>query len=192
MHVGIFGGSFNPPHTAHLIVAEHIREAGALDRILWIPAARPPHKPATGLVAPHHRLAMTRLAVAGNPAFDVSDLELHRDGPSYTVDTVRILQDEQPGTTFTLILGGDSFRDFATWHRPDEIIRRVPLLVYDRPGTRYDDVPERFRTRACFVDAPLLEISGSDIRTRIREGRSIRYLVPEPVRRYIETHGLYR
>ncbi len=192
MRVGIFGGSFNPPHTAHLIVAELVREAGGLDRVLWIPAARPPHKPEADLADADHRLAMTRLAVAGNPAFDVSDLELRRTGPSYTVDTLRALQTAHPDVAFTLILGGDSFRDFATWRDPDEIARRVTLLVYDRPGSTYEAVPERFRARARFVETPLLAISGTDIRRRVREGRTIRYLVPEPVRQYITAHGLYR
>lgn len=192
MRVGIFGGSFNPPHTAHLIVAEWVRDAEGLDRVLWMPAARPPHKPDAALVSAGHRLAMTRLATRDHPAFAVSDLEIRRGGVSYTLDTVRALQSAHPADTFALILGGDSLRDFASWHRPDEIIARVPLVVYDRPGADRSHVPERFLERTRFVDAPLLEISGTTIRARRRAGRSIRYLVPDAVRTYIETHGLYR
>ena len=192
MRVGIFGGSFNPPHTAHLIVAEWVRDAEGLDRVLWMPAAHPPHKPDAALVSAGHRLAMTRLATRDHPAFAVSDLEIRRGGVSYTLDTVRALQAAHPADTFALILGGDSLRDFASWHRPDEIIARVPLVVYDRPGADRSHVPERFLERTRFVDAPLLEISGTTIRARRRAGRSIRYLVPDAVRAYIETHGLYR
>ncbi|WP_456430011.1 nicotinate (nicotinamide) nucleotide adenylyltransferase [Rhodocaloribacter sp.] len=192
MRVGIFGGSFNPPHTAHLIVAEWVREAEAFDRVLWMPAARPPHKPGAALVSAAHRLAMTRLATRDHPAFAVSDLEIRRGGVSYTIDTVRALQSAHPADTFALILGGDSLRDFESWRRPDEIIARVPLVVYDRPGADRSGVPERFLERTRFVKAPLLEISGTTIRARRRAGRSIRYLVPDSVRAYIETHGLYR
>lgn len=191
MKVGIFGGSFNPPHLAHLIVAERVREQFGLDQVLWIPNRIPPHKPEAGLVAPAHRLAMTRLAVEGNPAFTVSDVELRRDGVSYTLDTVRSLQEAMPENEYHLIIGEDSLRDFPTWHRPEEIVRRVPLIVYRRPGVVIDSLPDYISARVRFAEAPLIEISGTDIRARLRAGRSIRYLVTEPTRTYIEKHGLY-
>jgi nicotinate-nucleotide adenylyltransferase len=198
MRIGIFGGSFNPPHVAHLIVAETVREQFALDRVLWIPNRQPPHKPEASLVAAAHRLAMVRLAVAGNPAFEVSEVELWRTGVSYTVDTVAALQAERPGDTFFLLIGGDSLRDFPSWYRPGEIVRRVPLLVYRRPDAAADvpadvpaDVLAALAGRVQFAEAPLLEVSGTEIRARRRAGRSIRYLVPEPVRAYIEANGLY-
>lgn len=191
MHVGIFGGSFNPPHLAHLIVAETMREHFQLDRVLWIPSRRPPHKPDDGLAAPEDRLAMTRLATADHPSFAVSEIELQREGVSYTVETVRTLQEDYPGDTFYLLVGGDSLRDFASWYRSDEILRRVPLLVYRRPGAALPAIPPEQAPRIHVADAPLLDVSSTAIRARCREGRSIRYLVPDPVRAYIETHGLY-
>ncbi len=191
MQVGIFGGSFNPPHVAHLIVAETLREAFELDRVLWIPSRRPPHKPEDSLVIPKHRLNMTRLATEGNPFFEVSEIELRRDGVSYTVDTVTALQEARPADTFHLLIGGDSLRDFGAWRHPEEIVRRVPLIVYRRPGAGPGSVPSFAADRTRFAEAPLLEVSGTQIRARCRAGRSIRYLVPEPVRAYIEANRLY-
>ncbi|ARA93042.1 nicotinate-nicotinamide nucleotide adenylyltransferase [Rhodothermaceae bacterium RA] len=192
MQVGLYGGSFNPPHLAHLIIAEHVREQFGLDAVWWVPSFQPPHKERGALVAPVHRLAMTRLATAGHPAFRVSDLEIRRGGVSYTVETLRVLQEAHPNVAFSLVIGGDSLRDFDTWHRPDEIVERVPLLVYRRPGVETGVLDPAVAARVQFTRAPLIEISGTDIRRRCREGRSIRYLVPEPVRHYIEEHGLYR
>ncbi|MDX1547318.1 MAG: nicotinate-nucleotide adenylyltransferase [Rhodothermales bacterium] len=193
MIVGLFGGSFNPPHLGHLLVAETVRDQFALDAVWWIPARVPPHKVGEGedLAAPAHRLAMTRLAVADHDAFAVSDVEVRREGPSYTVETVRALQAAHPEHTFHLILGGDSLRGFASWRRPEEIAERVPLLVYRRPGAA-PAVPEELEGRVRFAEAPLLAISSTDLRARCRAGRSLRYLVPEPVRAYIEEHRLYR
>jgi nicotinate-nucleotide adenylyltransferase len=191
MRVGILGGTFNPPHIAHLILAETIRTACALDQIRWIPAGTPPHKSAdTGA---GHRLAMTRLAVAGNPAFTVSDLEIVRGGASYTIDTVEALQNTEPDVDFSLLIGGDSLADLLSWHRPDDLVARVPLVVYPRPGV--DPHPEgsvRYAGRISYVDAPLIDISSQSIRHRVRQGLSIRYLVPDAVHAYILELGLYR
>ena len=192
MTVGLYGGSFNPPHLAHLVVAETARDRFGFDRVLWMPSHQPPHKQGQALAAPAHRLAMTRRAVRGHPAFDVSDLELARGGTSYTVDTLRVLQEAHPGTTFVLLLGGDSLRSFATWHRPQEILDRVPLCVYRRAGEGAERLPLPLRGDVRFVEAPRLDISSTDLRARVAHGRSIRYLVPEAVRAYIEEHGLYR
>lgn len=192
MDIGLFGGSFNPPHVAHLIVAEVARDQFGFDEVWWIPNATPPHKSQDDLAAVNHRLEMTRRAVAENPAFQVCDIEVERSGVSYTVETVRALQDQHPNTDFGLLIGSDSLDHFAEWHKPDEIAERVPLVVYKRPGV-IDAVPEsRFANHVRFVAAPVMEVSGTEIRSRCRAGRSIRYLVPEPVRAYIETHGLYR
>ena len=191
MHVGLFGGSFNPPHLAHLIVAETVREQFGLDAIWWMTAYQPPHKTSEALASATHRLAMTQAAVADNPAFEVSPLEIQREGTSYTVDTIRSLQAEHPDHTFFLLIGGDSWQGFSAWHQPEEIIARVPLIVYRRSGTTPVDVEPPFAERVHFADAPLLEISGTDIRQRLRDGRSIRYLVPDAVRAYIDQHKLY-
>ena len=122
MQVGIFGGTFNPPHLAHLIIAETVREQFTLEQVLWMPSRQPPHKTAQAMVAPEHRLAMTRLAVEGNPTFTVSELEMQRDGPSYTIDTIERLQNQLPDMSFALIIGGDSLRGLDTWHRPEAIV----------------------------------------------------------------------
>ena len=192
MDIGLFGGSFNPPHLAHLVVAEIARDQFGLDEVWWIPNATPPHKPDHGLAAVEDRLAMTRRAIDDNPSFRLCDIEVRRSGVSYTVETLRALQEQYPDTAFGLLLGSDSLDHFASWHRPDEIADRVPLVVYKRPGVT-EDVPDpRFANQVRFVSAPVMEISGTEIRARCRAGRSIRYLVPGPVRAYIRAHGLYQ
>lgn len=192
MDIGLFGGSFNPPHIAHQIVAEVARDQYGFDEVWWIPNDTPPHKPEENLAAVEHRVEMTRRTVEDNPSFRLSDIEVERAGTSYTVETLRTLQDEHSDVEFALIIGSDSLNQFAKWHRPDEIADRVPIVVYKRLGTT-DVVPERrFANRVHFVAAPVLEVSGSEIRSRRQAGRSIRYLVPESVRSYIEENGLYR
>ena len=192
MDIGLFGGSFNPPHVAHLIVAEVARDQFGFDEVWWIPNATPPHKPQDELAEVDHRLEMTRRAVEDNPAFRVCDIEVERSGVSYTVETVRVLQEQRPDTDFALLIGSDSLDHFAEWHKPDEIAERVPLVVYKRPGV-IDAVPQsRFANHVRFVSAPVMEVSGTEIRSRCSADRSIRYLVPESVRAYIDEHELYR
>lgn len=189
--IGLFGGSFNPPHLAHLAVAEAARDQLGLDRVVWIPAATPPHKQREDMPAAEHRLAMTRLAVAGNDAFTVSDIEVVRAGVSYTVDTIRALQEAYPETSFHLLLGGDSLAQLQTWIQPEEIVRRVPLVVYPRPGADLAAVPSPVMARTTFLDRPLLDPSSTAIRRLMRAGRSVRYLVPDAVLDYAAEHGLY-
>lgn len=190
-HIGLFGGSFNPPHSAHLIVAETVRDQFGLEEIWWIPSYRPPHKSDEELAEAHHRLAMTERATDNNPAFRVLDIEIQRDGLSYTVETLRELQDAYPDTAFWLVIGSDSLRGFGGWHCPEEIVERVPLIVYKRPGAISSIGDPQFANRVRFADAPLLEVSGTEVRARRKKGRSIRYLVPDAVRRYIDEHALY-
>jgi nicotinate-nucleotide adenylyltransferase len=192
MDIGLFGGSFNPPHVAHLVVAEVVRDQFDLAEVWWIPNATPPHKPNSELAAVNHRLAMTRRVAGPNPNFRVCDLEVQREGVSYTVDTLRVLQKQRPDTDFGLIIGSDSLDHFAEWHRPDEIAERVPLIVYKRPGAIEAVAEPRFANQVRYVAAPVMEVSGTEVRARRRAGRSIRYLVPEAVRTYIEEHDLYR
>lgn len=192
MDIGLFGGSFNPPHIAHLIVAECVRDQFGLNEVWWIPNATPPHKPEANLVAVRHRLEMTRRAVAPHADFEVCEIEVQREGVSYTVETVRALQEQYPDTDFALIIGSDSLDSFGEWHRPDEIAERVPLIVYKRPGAIEAVAEPRFANHVRYVAAPVMEVSGTEVRARCRAGRSIRYLVPDPVRSYVETHDLYR
>ena len=193
MRTGIYGGSFNPPHLAHLIVAETMRDQFQLDRVIWMPCFIPPHKDPGQLVSPTHRLEMTRLAIEGNPAFEISDIELTRRGTSYTVDTLSTLRDKYPADDFYLIIGGDSLRDFMTWKSPEKIIEQARLLVFERSAEEM--APARagtlFPDRINFAEAPLISISSRDIRRRAREGKSIRYLVPDVVSQYIVEHRLY-
>lgn len=189
--VGIFGGSFNPPHVAHLVVAEVVREAVGLDRVLWIPNRQSPFKDEEDLAPADDRLEMTRLAIGESDAFTVSDLEVRRGGVSYTVDSILALQAQNPDESYFLIIGSDSLADFDDWKEPEEILRRVRLVIYPRPGHREARPPTGFEERVTTVDAPLLEISSSLIRARRKAGQTIRYMVPEPVHRYILRRGLY-
>lgn len=192
MDIGLFGGSFNPPHIAHLVVAEIAQDQFGLEEVWWIPNATPPHKSDDELAMVEHRLAMTRQAVADNPTFRLCDIEVQRAGVSYTVETIRALQDRHPETDFGLLIGSDSLDHFENWHRPDEIAERVPLVVYKRPGVIKQAAAPRFANHVHFVSAPVMEVSGTEVRARRRAGRSIRYLVPTAVRTYIEDNDLYQ
>ena len=191
--IGIFGGSFNPPHIAHLVVAESIRDQFGLNKILWIPSYLPPHKLNLHLPDAGHRVAMTKLATASNSAFEVSLLEIERQGTSFTIDTVNMLVSQYPSDTFYLVIGGDSLVDFMTWRAPADIISRVELLVYQRPDQDIESAEAyaKFSDRIHIAKAPLLEISSATIRSRMRAGQSIRHLVPDPVYDYIVEHQLY-
>lgn len=191
--LGLFGGTFNPPHLAHLAIAEAMGDALGLEQVLWMPAAASPFKvgdPAA--VSAEHRLAMVRLATADNPRFAVSDLELRRAGVSYTVDTVEALREAQPDRALTLLLGGDSLASFTRWHRWEDLLATVRIAVYARPGSTLADLPEAVRARTTFVEAPALDLSSTVLRKRLMEGQTIRYLVPEALRSYIAQHGLYQ
>lgn len=192
MHIGLFGGTFDPPHVGHLIVAEAARDQYELDQVWWIPARRSPHKPDTGISPARYRLAMTRRATAGHDDFVVSDLELGRPAPSRTVDTVRQVCAEYPNDTFALLIGGDHLEQFTTWVQPKVIAALVPLIVYPRPGTSIGQLPAYLDGRVQYVRAPMLDIAATDIRMRVRCERSIRYLVSESTRVYIREEGLYR
>lgn len=194
--VGVFGGTFDPIHVAHLAVAEETREALGLERILFVPAALPPHKVDRPVSAPEHRFAMVELAIAGNPAFEASRIELDRRGPSYTVDTLESLADEGP-TELVLILSAEVFRELRTWRRPERILELARLAVVPRDG--YPDVGRAFLAEhfpghedaAVFLGGPRLRLSASELRERAAHQRSLRYLVPDAVATYIGDHGLY-
>lgn len=190
--LGVFGGSFNPPHVGHLALAAAVAEETRLDRVLWIPAAVSPHKQGrSDLVSGPHRLALVERATQGDPLFRASDIELRRAGVSYTVDTLRALKEAHSDVDLRLILGGDSLAGLPTWREPEAIVELAPPLVYPRPGASLDSVPARFRDAATLVDAPEVGVSSTQIRARLAAGRSVRYLVPDAVLAYIEAHGLY-
>jgi nicotinate-nucleotide adenylyltransferase len=189
-----FGGSFNPIHHGHLITARAVAEARGFNRVLLIPSSQPPHKRNNGDMADADaRLAMCRLAVEGDPLFDVSDMELRRSGPSYTIDSVRELRRQGWGRVHWL-MGADMVEILPKWHEPQALLAEAEFVVMARPGWAFDweRMPAEFRRlQQNVVPAPLLEISATDIRKRVREGRSIAYLVPERVREYIGRNRLY-
>lgn len=190
--IGILGGSFNPPHVAHLIGAEVAKDALKLDTVIFIPASIPPHKQDMTLPNGDMRLRMTEAAIEGNPAFQVSGIELDRTGPSYTIDTLRELRMLYPDAQFVLLIGMDNLEIFHTWRAYDEILRMAELGVMVRPGYSKVNVKPQLLERVNFVEIPLLEISGTDIRHRVKNGLSIRSMVPEPVKRIIEEEALYK
>ncbi len=203
--LGIFGGTFDPIHLAHLAVAEEAAESMGLERILFIPAGEPPNKPGRVITAAAHRLAMVELAIAGNERFAVDRLEMDRDGPSYTVDTLEALRAARlaagASTDLALILSAETFLDLMTWREPRRIVELARLVVAPRDG--YPDAGPGFleehlpgmpdlADRATFLDSPRLRLSGSELRHRAAAGRSLRYLVPDAVAAYIDDHALYR
>jgi nicotinate-nucleotide adenylyltransferase len=185
--LGILGGSFNPIHHGHLIVATRVAEALGLERVLLILAATSPLKDPRELAPARDRWEMLRRAIRGNALFEACDLELRRGGISYTVDTLRELHRRRPAE-YRLILGADAARLLPRWKHAGEVLRLAPIAVAARPG--HGTVPGL--PKKDIVEVPLVEISGTEIRDRVRRGLSIRYLVPDPVERYILRKGLYR
>jgi nicotinate-nucleotide adenylyltransferase len=193
--IGLMGGTFDPIHVGHLVIAEEAREALSLARMLFVPAARPPHKPAGEVTGVEHRLAMVELAIADNAAFELSRVEVDRAGPSYTVDTVEQLAAE---SDVTMILSAETFHELPTWHEPDRLFAAARVAVVPREGYPAPDpvwlaaaFPGR-EDRVIYLDAPHLGVSSTDIRARVAAGRSIRYLVPAAVEAYITAHNLYQ
>jgi nicotinate-nucleotide adenylyltransferase len=195
---GVFGGTFDPIHIAHLAVAEAARDTFGLRRVLFVPAADPPHKPSRQITAVEHRLAMVEAAVAGNAAFKVSRIEVERDGPSYTVDTLAVLRASAPSPHLALIMSADSYVEFSTWREPARILELADLIVAPRDGFAAADadlVPRQFPNATAaiaFLDGPRIRLSASEIRDRAAAGRSVRYLVPDAVAAYISDHDLYQ
>lgn len=190
LKIGIFGGSFDPPHIGHLLIAEVTRLSLGLDRVYFVPVYKPPHKAGNHPATAQDRLTMAKLSVRGNRHLKVSDIELKRGGVSYTIDTVRAFRKQFPGAELFLILGGDSLRQFHRWKSPAGILKEVTLAVYHRPGSprRTKGVPF---SKLTWVEGPLMDLSSSDIRAMIGKRKSIHYLVREHVRRYITRMHLY-
>ncbi len=196
MRIGVFGGTFDPIHMGHLIVAEDARAALELDRVLFIPAGQPWFKSYRQITDSNHRLAMVRLAVESNPSFDVSDIEIKRSGPSYTVDTLAELHERYTGAEFIVILGVDALREIDRWHQPRRLFEMASVVGMARPGASLDPsvlnaaIPGA-SGRMRLVDSALIDISGTEIRQRVAAGQSVRYRVPAAVDRYICENGLY-
>jgi nicotinate-nucleotide adenylyltransferase len=201
MRVGIFGGTFDPVHLGHLILAEQARDQAQLDEVWFVPAPRPPQKEAQSIMRFEQRVEMLSLALAGNPAFRIDEIEKDRVGPSYTVDTLTELRRRHPKHVFLLLMGGDALIDLPTWREPRRILEQAGLVVMDRPGSplvqveqlrKHLDLAAEFPVHFVRVEAPNIDIASRYLRRRIAEGRSVRYLVPRAVEVYVQEKQLYR
>ncbi len=201
MRVGIYGGTFDPVHFGHLVLAEQCREQGNLDQVWFIPAPRPPSKLDQPLTRFDQRVEMLELAIAGNTAFQIDEIEKERTGLSYTVDTLEDLHARHPGVEFSLLLGGDSLADLPNWKNIKRILQLVKVLVMPRPGTPTLSEGE-LRARLGWdaneplslhiIEAPMIDIASHELRQRAEQGRSVRYLVPRAVEVYLWEKKLYR
>ena len=191
--LGIYGGTFNPLHTGHLLIAQEFYEQCELDRVIFIPSARPPHKRLSDVLAPEHRYQMALAATMNDQRFEVSDMEIQRPGLSYTIETLEAFrQTYGQESALYFAIGADSLVDIASWRRPDQVFELATIVVVPRPGFDIRRAPEPWRDRVIVLRTRELDISSTDIRKRVAQGRSVRYLVPDPVERYINDHGLYQ
>jgi nicotinate-nucleotide adenylyltransferase len=191
LRLGVFGGTFDPVHLGHLRAAEVARESLHLDRVLFVPSGKPPHRP-SAVASALDRYAMLALANSAHPDFVLSDLELRREGPAYTVDTLEALHEQAPGSELFLVIGADAFADIASWREPERVLRLCTAAVVDRPGRAapFPELPAL--ARVVRVERPTLPFSSTEIRRLIKAGHSVRYVVPEEVADYIEKRELYR
>jgi nicotinate-nucleotide adenylyltransferase len=194
--LGILGGTFDPPHYGHLALAENARVQLGLDRVLFVLAGQPPHKPDCPITLADHRLAMLEMAIARNPAFAISRVDLDRPGPHYTVEMLSLLRQKYSEAELFFLMGGDSLAHFLAWRDPDGIAQQARLAVMRRPGyasdvERLEQAVPGIRDRLVWLDVPHLDIASSDLRRRVGEGLPLRYLVPRSVETYIREHHLY-
>ena len=195
--IGIFGGTFDPPHLGHLILAAEACAQLGLARLLWVLTLDPPHKQGQSIAPLEQRLEMVRLAIGDDPQFELSNVDISRPGPHYALDTVKLLAGQNPGAELVYLMGGDSLHDLLTWHRPADFVSACHRIgVMRRPGDAVElavlekELPG-LTAKVRFLEAPLLDIAARDIRARIAEGRPFRYFLPERVFKYITKHNLY-
>ncbi len=194
--VGILGGTFDPPHLGHLVLAEYAVEALGLSRVLFVPAGDPPHKRGLVRLPITHRLPMLALALAGIPHFEISRIDVDRPGPHFAVDMIRLLQAELPDASLYFLMGSDSFSDLPSWNRPQELVDSCQIVVLDRPGRdwsieMHDATLPGLRDRVATIKFPRLGISSTEISKRLHAGLSVRYIIPDAVLSYITLNGLY-
>lgn len=193
--IGILGGTFDPIHLGHLIMASFAADELGLERVLFVPAQTPPHKLERSVTDARHRVQMIRAAIKPDPRFALSDLDLREDSPSYTADLLQRLLRAHPDAGLVFIIGADSLRDLPSWHRPDLVLQRAELAVARRPGVTIDDAVldalPGLRDRVHVFQSPLIDISSTDIRNRITREKPVVWLVPPVVDDYIKHHGLY-
>ncbi|MEW6172835.1 MAG: nicotinate-nucleotide adenylyltransferase [Bacillota bacterium] len=197
MRLGLMGGTFDPIHYGHLAAAEAVRHELELVKVVFVPAGQPPHKTGHQVSPAVHRVAMVRLAVASNPLFELSDIEVGRPGPSYTVDTVSAYRCLYPEAEIYFLTGTDAVAEIASWHRFDELLKLCRMISAVRPGCarevqdRLAQLPESIRCRIRLVEVPGVAVSSTEIRDRVRLRKPVKYLLPETVEEYIIQHGLY-
>lgn len=189
--LGLFGGTFDPPHVGHLIAAQDVVEALGLNTLHFVPARLPPHKRDQSFSPARLRLAMVEAALEDAPGLEASELEIGRDGPSFTVDTLRTLRERHPDDELFFVVGVDQFGELHAWKEPREVARLARLVVITREGDDPESVDPGVEVSYDFVPVTRVDVSSTGVRERVRQGRPIRYLVPEPVRRIIRRHGLY-
>ncbi len=196
--IGVLGGTFDPPHNGHLGIAQEALAQLRLEQVVFAPTRKPPHKLGNQITPIEHRLEMVRLAIAQNPRFVLSRVDVDREGPTYTVDTIRLLRQQwDKNIEIYFIMGLDSLASILTWHAPDQLIKLCRLAVLNRPGFSVDlDALERklpgLSERVILISSPALDIAASDLQQRVRAGQPIEHLVPAPVAAYIAEHKLYR
>ncbi|MFQ6039699.1 MAG: nicotinate-nucleotide adenylyltransferase [Candidatus Poribacteria bacterium] len=192
MKIAIMGGTFNPIHYGHLISAEEVHDGLGFDFVIFVPSARPPHKDNRDIIDPQHRYMMTVLATEDNPHFRVSRIELDRTGPSYAIETIRQFQTDYGGKAeISWIIGADSLIEFTIWKDFDKLLDICHFIATTRPNYDLSKAPANVYKRVEFFEITAVDISSTEIRHRIREGRTIRYLVPKKVEEYIYQHNLY-
>jgi nicotinate-nucleotide adenylyltransferase len=199
MRIGVFGGTFDPVHLGHLILAEQCRSQAPLDEVWFLPSAHPPHKPGAGVTRFDQRCDMVELAVAGHPSFRVERLEKELKAPSYTAETLTELRRRHPGHEFFLLMGSDGLPDLPGWHEPRRVIEQASLVVVPRPGVMLWTAErlaaalgvDASAVRLRFVACPMIEIASRELRRAIADGMSVRYLVPRAVEEYIRDRKLY-
>lgn len=184
--VGLYGGTFNPVHNAHLLVAEQVGRTLSLDKVSFLPDMQPPHRDHKGTIAADLRVDMLKLAVANNPFFDIEMEEINRGGVSYTYDTIKALKERHPDADYYFIIGGDMVDYLPTWNKIDQLVKMVNFVGVRRKGAKNEA-----QYPVIWVDVPTVAISSSDIRARVKSGQSIRYMVPRAVEDYIKEHQLY-
>jgi nicotinate-nucleotide adenylyltransferase len=195
--IGLFGGTFDPPHIGHLILAAEACTQLGLDRLLWILTADPPHKQDQQITPLKHRLAMVESIILEDSQFELSTVEIARPGPQFALDTVKIISEQNPTAELVYLMGGDSLGDLPAWHRPTDLVAALHSIgVMRRPGDSFDlpaleNIIPGLTAKIHYVDAPLLDISAREIRERVAEGRPIRYFLPTAVYDYILEHNLY-
>ncbi|BCB04901.1 nicotinate-nucleotide adenylyltransferase [Bacillus sp. KH172YL63] len=184
--VGLLGGTFNPPHIGHLVIAEQALEKAGLDEIRFLPNHVPPHKQADERVSPQQRVNMLEKAIQGHPRFSIEKIELEREGASYTFDTIKLLTEREGNTEFSFIIGGDMIEYLPKWHRIDELQEMVKFIGVNRPAYTHETPYD-----VHLIEVPAIDLSSSYIRDTVKKGQTVRYLVPDDVYRYIKEEGLY-